>query len=231
VVYYLAETFAGVPYLMNEEEAAVGLLILVAWVVFAAAVTVEHTSRSVRHMNEAVESTLSAEKAVDYTVVDVTSDGTALKMINGLQRYFMNAETRDEVLDRLMVSLSRVLKVARVSIMLFDERRQELFVHRTLGWSPRELKLIRKSRTKPGEGIAGRVFLDNSPIVVNRNDDSEIGGSRNRAGSYVSYPLKGRDRIIGVVNLTDKEEQTFSEQELDLLSFLLNETSMRLAGM
>lgn len=232
VAYHAAASFGLVPYLMNSEDLLMALVVLVGISVLMIAVTAGKTADTVHLMHQAVESTLSAEKAGEFAVAELGPDGL-ISMITGIQRFFMHAETWEELLNRLVIAAAKAIKASRISVMLYDEKSGELYIHRTMGWEPRELKLIGRTRTRPGEGIAGRVFLDGNPIIVNRSGDeeNERGGERYRTGSYVSYPLTSGGRTIGVINLTEKQDSLFSEQELELLRFMVNEASLRFSTM
>ncbi len=229
IAYHAAASIGAIPYLLNGEDVLVALVAVVGISVVMLAAATGRATEIIHATNQAVESTLTAEKAGAFAVAELGTDGLLI-MITGIQRFFLHAETGEELLERLVVAAAKVIKVSRISIMLYDEKSRELYIHRTLGWSPRELKLVSRTRSKPGEGIAGRVFVDGNPIIVNRGDgeDDERGSDRYRTGSYVSYPLTRGDRTIGVVNLTEKQDTLFSEQELELLTFMLNETSLRL---
>lgn len=227
IIYHVAASLGFITYFLNSEDVLVVLVALVGITAFMLAVTIGRAADTLHSMNQAVESTLSVEKAGEFAVADFGQDGL-MGMITGMQRFFLNADTGEELLNRLVIAAAKVIKVSRISVMLYDEKSGELYIHRTLGWNPRELKLVRRMRSTPGEGIAGRVFLDGNPIIVNRSlEEKEHGDERYKTGSYVSYALKSDDRIIGVINLTEKQDSNFTDQELELLAFILNEISIR----
>jgi transcriptional regulator with GAF, ATPase, and Fis domain len=228
LLYHAAATIGFVPYFLNSEDVLVLLVALVGITAFMLAVTIGRTADAIHAMNQAVESTLSVEKAGEFAVADFGPDGL-IGMLTGMQRFFLHAETGEELLNRLVIASAKVIKVSRISVMLYDEKSGELYIHRTMGWNPRELKLVSRMRSKPGEGIAGRVFLDGNPIIVNRtlDEENEHTDERYKTGSYVSLALKSDDRIIGVINLTEKQDSSFTDQELELLTFMLNEISLR----
>ena len=94
------------------------------------------------------------------------------------------------------------------------------------------INLAKKMKSKPGEGIAGRVFLDGEPLLVNKASDREEFDARDKykSKSYVSLPIyKGRN-IIGVLNLTEKEEGLYSKGEIDLLKFVSDAVALKLQG-
>lgn len=83
-------------------------------------------------------------------------------------------------------------------------------------------RLLGEIRIISGEGIAGKVFKDGVPVLVEDIEHNEWGkGERNpkyRTGSFVSIPLKIGEKTIGVLNITDKiTGEIFSEDDMLLL--------------
>ncbi len=83
-------------------------------------------------------------------------------------------------------------------------------------------EVTEKLRINRGEGIAGRVAeLGEAILVENLEDDPRV-MQKNRqhykTRSFVSVPLKIDDRIIGVLNLSDKMSgEVFDEEDLKLI--------------
>jgi len=99
-----------------------------------------------------------------------------------------------------------------------------------LGWNSSEIKLITKTKIKPGEGIAGRVFLDGKPVVMNETEGKREFGLKDKykSNSFISLPVFSGNTIIGVLNLTEKENDTYSGHEIDMVNFIINEASLHL---
>jgi signal transduction protein with GAF and PtsI domain len=87
-------------------------------------------------------------------------------------------------------------------------------------------------RSRPGEGIAGRVFLDGEPLLVNKATDKEDFDTRDKykSKSFVSLPIYRGKNIVGVLNLTEKGEGIYSKGEIDLLKFIGDAVSLKLQG-
>jgi diguanylate cyclase (GGDEF)-like protein len=73
-----------------------------------------------------------------------------------------------------------------------------------------------------GEGIAGRVARSDSPLLVNDiEQDSRVATPnrpRFRTKSFISMPLRNRERLIGVLNLADRQDgHCFTEANLSLV--------------
>lgn len=113
----------------------------------------------------------------------------------------------------------QLLQAEQGSLMVLDEYKNELSVKAMKGINRPIYEMF---NLRPGEGIAGLVYETGVPLLVqDLNQDPRIRQSakpRYRTPSFVSVPLKLRNRIIGVLNLADKiTGEVFSEEDLQLL--------------
>lgn len=83
-----------------------------------------------------------------------------------------------------------------------------------------------------GEGIAGRVALTLTPIIIHDAPADplfENKRTRIRIGSLVSMPLVyGRDELVGVLNLSHSRPNAFNEEVLALVNLLLPPAALAL---
>jgi transcriptional regulator with GAF, ATPase, and Fis domain len=229
ILYRIVILFNLIPHYLGGEDAMIAMLLMIGIILFVSGIALQRLSLRLKNMSDAVESTLSADRAGELAIADLEVEDGPIRMILGIQKYLMNADTRDELLDKLLVVSTKVTGSTRASIMLYDRKSDELFVHRTIGWSAQERKVVRATRSRPGEGIAGRAFLDREPIIVNRNTAPEVdAGDKYRTRSYVSCPIVSGENTFGVLNLTEKKEPLFSENELNLIRFLVNDVGFLL---
>jgi GAF domain-containing protein len=134
-----------------------------------------------------------------------------------------------EELLRLIVRVTAEIMNSKISsLMLLDPDKKELVVRATQSISEEYNK---KPNLKLGEGIAGRVALENKPITVLdvRNDERylnrEIAKKENLV-SLASVPLAVKGRIIGVLNCYTSKKHKFTKHELDLLAALANQAAI-----
>ena len=134
------------------------------------------------------------------------------KTMTGIQDYEILLQT---ILDKS----AELLKAEQGSLMLVDHDTENLHVEAKKGNSD---EVPEKHRINRGEGIAGRVAeLGEAILVENLEDDPRV-MQKNRqhykTRSFVSVPLKIDDRIIGVLNLSDKMSgEVFDEEDLKLI--------------
>ncbi len=124
------------------------------------------------------------------------------------------------LLESIMDSAKLVLRSEGASLMLIDERTQELYFNVVAGEKQEELKEI---RIPTGQGIAGLVAQSKKAQIVNdaQNDDRVYKQADEKAGFFtrnlIACPLMVRNKIIGVlevINSIGRDE--FSQEDLDL---------------
>jgi len=134
------------------------------------------------------------------------------KTITGIRDY-------ETLLQTILDKSADLLKAEQGSLMLVDHKTENLYVEAKKGNSE---EVPEKHRINRGEGIAGRVAeLGEAILVENLEDDPRV-MQKNRqhykTRSFVSVPLKIDDRIIGVLNLSDKMSgEVFDEEDLKLI--------------
>ena len=134
--------------------------------------------------------------------------------------------------DLLKKSLQRTMQLVgatRGSIFLLDPSGKGLTLEIAIGLKKAEQKQMVK---KMGEGIIGHVAKRKLPIVV---DDIETDDrfydfkarTSYRTPSFICAPLLIKDKLIGVINITDKESGLrFTKNEMQLLDFLSSQIAL-----
>ncbi len=115
------------------------------------------------------------------------------------------------------------------SLMLINES-SELYILAARGF---DLQFIETHRIKMGEGIAGVVAQNRSPVLVEDIDKDERFKQKKRdrykTKSFISCPFISRDKLLGVININDKKDGTpFKEDELDLLKVIADQAAVAL---
>jgi len=88
---------------------------------------------------------------------------------------------------------------------------------------------IRCRSFRPGEGIAGRVFLTARPIVVNniQADDLFVCSETSFARSIACIPMVVYNEPIGVINLTNKRQaEGFTEEDVNMLKAVADQAAV-----
>ncbi|HWR96790.1 MAG TPA: diguanylate cyclase, partial [Candidatus Methanoperedens sp.] len=123
----------------------------------------------------------------------------------------------EEVIDVVLEEAVSQAGAREASLMLLDPAEHSLRVARARGVHSAVLQTV---CVAAGEGIAGRVAAEGRPLLVEEIERDERlrrpRRPRYRTGSFLVVPLRMRQRVIGVINLTEKEaELPFSAEDLD----------------
>jgi diguanylate cyclase (GGDEF)-like protein len=156
------------------------------------------------------------------------SDSSLPARLIAMTTAMLAVQTEEELNTKILSTAASFLGASAGSLMIFDETGQTLKIVASLGLNEQILKSL---SIKIGEGIAGKVAATGTPIVVNDIEtDSRVATTnraRYRTKSFISAPFRGDGKILGVLNLSDKEgHDIFTENDLQILSLLLGQAAM-----
>ncbi len=134
----------------------------------------------------------------------------------------------EDILKLIVGVIAEVFKSKICSILLYDEKDGVLKIRATQSMSDEYLK---KTPLKPGEGIAGKVFLSKKPIVVEdvrKEEEYKYKNIAEKEGlvSMLSVPMIVKNKPIGVLNVYTTEIHKFTEKEIELLSSIANQAAI-----
>jgi len=134
----------------------------------------------------------------------------------------------DRVLDLIIQKGVQIVEAEKGSLMLFDPQSEELYIKSAIGLSRITVSTV---RIKPGEGIAGWVFKEGKPLLIQEvAKDSRFKKFEEIEGklkSIVSIPLKIKDQVIGVINVDNRRKgDFFNKDDLQLLSDFANQAAI-----
>lgn len=146
---------------------------------------------------------------------------------------FISAASKDEVLSGLIETLSQQTGAGRISIMLYEDKERFLRIVAAEGLKK---EIIDRARIRPGEGIAGKVFQDGKPVILNGGPDDNSAYSSfmklKNITAAVSFPLKSRDHVLGVVNISKTGTGTpFSPADVEMISVICGQAVMALENL
>ena len=139
------------------------------------------------------------------------------------------AISEEDLLEKSLRRTMQLVGATRGSIFLLDPSGKDLTLTTAIGLKKDEQKQMVK---KMGEGIIGHVAKRKLPIVV---DDIETDDRFHdfkarksyRTPSFICAPLLIKDKLIGVINITDKESGLrFTKNEMQLLDFLSSQIAL-----
>ncbi len=153
------------------------------------------------------------------------------KLANAMEVGFIVNSTLNliEVLALIMRHTNLVTNSVASTLMLLDENGDLLF---SIPTGPKADKLI-DIRIPPGTGIAGWVAVHEQPVLVsNAKEDSrfypdidQISGLETQ--SILCVPLKAKAKLIGVLEVINKADNTFfTNEDYLLLSIFANQAAI-----
>ncbi len=133
----------------------------------------------------------------------------------------------NEVLNMMVDTIAKIIGIDICSIKLLDPATNKMSVKISRGLGE---EYIKKSPTRPGEGVSGRAIKDRVPVIIEDVDTDErvepdhvirsIG-----VKSIISIPLITNVSALGVLNLYTKEKRVFTEDERRLLGIFANQAA------
>jgi putative nucleotidyltransferase with HDIG domain len=121
--------------------------------------------------------------------------------------------------------LVKEFSVERVSLMLVDEATGSLVIRASHGL-PTELAV--NARRTTGEGVSGIVLSQRRPVIISKgtSDDPEVLAVLNTDDmplSSMAVPLIGKDKVLGVLNISKFTDPTFTTSDLQIVSVLASQ--------
>ena len=137
-----------------------------------------------------------------------------------------------KILETIMEKISDLLQPDSWSLLMVDEKAQELYFEIAIGLGAEKLKDV---RLKLGDGIAGWVAEHGEPLLVQdlrcdgrvspRNDELTQASTR----SVLCVPVKGREQVLGVIEVVNcLGKRRFSEEQLPILASLADYAAIAL---
>lgn len=178
------------------------------------------------------------EKAVGdvFLQAQIREENTRFHTLVPLYRLgerFLLASDIEDVLEELVETVCKEIHVPYASVMMLNEEDGCLRIKASRGI---DKKLVDSIRLKPGEKIAGWVFENGQPVVLNRDTQKSSPFSsllkRKEIAAAISFPLKGREKTIGVLNISQtRPEVEYSQSDLELLAIICGQAVMAIENL
>ena len=124
----------------------------------------------------------------------------------------------DTLLQRVAEVVKRVIDYEIFSILLLNERTQELRFRFQIGHAP---DVAERFRVKVGQGVTGRAVKERRAILVNDvTKESSYIEAVPRVRSELAVPLITKNRVIGVIDIEAPEPGYFKDEHARLLTLI-----------
>ena len=146
-----------------------------------------------------------------------------------LTRSLLQCTGRSSILEAVITMGAALSKSRRASVMVLNSDKDGLILHSVHGWKPDEK--MADNVIPLADSVAGRVIKNGERLFV--TDVTQDLGRASRTGyttsSFLILPIKAGKDIIGVLNLTEKEnDEIYGIDDLELLNYLLNQSALAL---
>ena len=138
--------------------------------------------------------------------------------------------SRADLLEMIVTTAVHVLRGAAGALLLVDEETEELVFEVAVGGQPETVKTI---RVPLGHGVAGLVAMTGQPMAVTdaQSDPAAAQDIAEQVGyrpsSILCVPLFYGDRILGVLELLDKEDgSSFTPADTEALGLFANQAAV-----
>ncbi len=159
----------------------------------------------------------------------ISAPKNPLNVLEKVYRAIAPVLNREDLYEAILEKSSELVEAERGSLMILDNKSNVLSIKASKGIDRR---VIDNLRVRIGEGISGSVAARGISVMV-RNIEDEVPSWKNRSvyktKSFIAIPLKLEDRVIGVVNVSDKVSGgSFSDQDMELLQSFVSFASIAL---
>ncbi len=166
-------------------------------------------------------------------IARLREENTRLKTMLPLYKLgekFVDAGTISEVYELLLEAVTLQIDVPAISLMMFVEEDERLHIVASRGIDESVAKQV---AVKSGEKIAGWVYAHGEPVILNKHSQEQSPLAhylkRKEISASISFPLTGRDKILGVLNISQTNRDVeYSQGDLEMLSVICGQAVMAL---
>ncbi|MGB2984981.1 MAG: HD domain-containing phosphohydrolase [Phycisphaerae bacterium] len=154
-----------------------------------------------------------------------------LQVLYEFMRDLNDADSRDQILEPLIRCVEQATGAKRISLFLTDATGEHLVCERAVGIDP---AVVGRIRVKDIEGITGQVFKSGKTLAAKAYGPGAAGGREYHREAFLSTPLvstslETREGIIGVLNVTEKSDDSpFSEEEIECIRSIADAAAIAL---
>ena len=173
-----------------------------------------------RYLGSAIRNAMAHE--------EILKKAGQLDLLSQISQTIVSDYYLKEILHLIVAMTAKVMGSKICSIMLLDQRKDELVISATQSLSD---DYINKPNLKIGQSISGKVVVEKKPITV-LNVTGEPGymypkiAKKEGIVSLLSVPMMIKDKVIGVINSYTKNEHNFRKEEIEILQAVANQAAV-----
>jgi transcriptional regulator with PAS, ATPase and Fis domain len=163
---------------------------------------------------------------------------TAFAFFHRIQKAMSSLPNFIETCKGIMDTVIEGINAENCSLMLKDPLSGELFVFMARGKEDAHSTHYPgpdgKARFKSGEGIAGWVFQEGFSMIVGNTDAEprfkKVVGLNNNIKSISCFPVREKEEIVGVFNISHSRYKAFGEWERIAMAYVVNQIGAALTS-
>ncbi len=192
------------------------VLLLLAFFILVLGASSYFVSALLQRLRERIRQLMTLEQKLEHT-------NQKLEIINKVAKDTASTLGLLPRLDFICGSIRYLMGVKGAALRLLDERTNQLELVSACGLSA---AYINKGPVDADKSLAKA--LDGEPhLVLDVASDPSVQypdeAAREGIVSMLSFPLKGRERVIGTLRLYTSQKRTFTEEEMEFLTTLANQ--------
>ncbi|OFW47841.1 MAG: histidine kinase [Actinobacteria bacterium RBG_13_35_12] len=134
----------------------------------------------------------------------------------------------EDILKLIVTVTAEAMGSKICSLMLLDSKKNELAIKATQSISK---EYINKNPLKLGEGVAGKVAMENKPMVVynileDKNYKFQEIARKEGLISLLCVPLHVKGKVIGVITVYTSAPHRFSDYEVNILKTVADQAAI-----
>jgi len=158
-------------------------------------------------------------KAFDKMRINLKKKINDLKILYDMSQSISAILDYKDLLNKIITTTIQVLDAEKGSIMLYDDETEMLKIEASHGL-PEDLS--GETLINPNKGIVGWVIRTGKPLLI-KDTLKEAGfekmkGRKAESGTLLSAPLKVKDKLLGVINVSKSVPNIYTENDKELFA-------------
>ena len=169
----------------------------------------------------------------------LTGNNRAFILFHKVQSALQHVPDFGETCKAILDAVIEEMDAENCSLMLKDPVSGDLIIRAARSRNEKETvydseALEKAKRFKFGEGVAGWVLKEGKAVMINDVHQEprfvKAEGLSHRVRSLICYPIKERDQIVGVFNLSHSKKGAFDESYQTILTYITNQVGAALTS-
>jgi signal transduction protein with GAF and PtsI domain len=183
-----------------------------------------HTAKLLKSISNQLAIVIEKTKLMELA----SQKAKQLDTISQLSNSIVSSSYLHEILQLIVTMTAQMMNSKICSLMLLDEKKQELYIAATQSLSEEYRK---KPPLKLGMSISGKALKLKKPIAV-ANVSEEPGyvypeiARREGLFSMIAIPMLIKDKPMGVINCYTTQPHNFTPEEINILQTVANQSAV-----